>query len=155
MLNNKSNCAFCCLGVLLSVNLSWLINNILVIYGCVTNYLKLSGLQHIFMISKSVGPESGHGIVGFSASGSLTGWSYLKAPAGQDSVPSSPSCGYWQDSVPWVGLRPQCFMRSWQEASLRSLPHGSLYRTSHSMTAGFIRGSKRESRSGGHQEKAC
>lgn len=83
MFNNINKPNSSCCWVLSSVNPHWLINNVLVNCGYVTNYPKLTGLQHTFMTTVSVAQESGRGLVGSSASGPLTGGSHLKDRLGR------------------------------------------------------------------------
>ena len=109
-----------------------LIDNVLVNCGYVTNYPKLTGLQHTFMTSQFPQfrnldeVQQGPLLQAFSqvAVISKTAWAgssskltlmWLLAGLGSSQV---------------VGLGPQFLMSCWQEASLRSLPHGPIYRAS-------------------------
>ena len=58
---------------------------VLVIYGCVRNYLKLSG-KNIFFTMVCMGQESRHGLAGSSGSAFLT---VSRGLAGKNSLPSS------------------------------------------------------------------
>lgn len=129
MLKNKGNCAFCYCWVLSSVNPSWLINNVWVIYSCVqiTQHLVAYNNTHLW-------PHS------FCRSGIWVWLSWIlcfsislaaiisRPQMERIYFPSSNSCGCWQDSVSHELL-------DWALHSSQGLPWflamWPLYRASH------------------------
>lgn len=98
-------------------------------------------------VAASVSQGSGYGLLGasapsFTAPHSLTalaGWLSSPSSAGEELLPSSHR--HWDSAAHGPLVRgPQLPPGCWPEATLRSLPRGSLYTAAHNTVAGFIGG---------------